>query len=145
MKLIISAFVLAVLISYAANSRSQTATSGCDPGPVSISFLTKPGDGWDVTFVKQANVISKGPFILSNGKDSGLTFVEYHAKKQLITLPHIEVNPCDHAGTIRYWYFVPKQVIGFEKSGHLFAYQVWARIYLTRPRFSAIFESWNTP
>lgn len=69
-------------------------------------------------------MIRSGQYILSDGKDSGLRYLEVEAKKQVITLPHIEVNPCNHKGTIREWHLIPKQVIGFEKNGRVFAYQV---------------------
>lgn len=123
-----SAIATVVLIFGVAISIAQTQPPACSAGTVSIPFLTRPDDGWDVSFARQANVIRSGQYILSDGKDSGLRYVEYEARKQVITLPHIEVNPCDHSGTIREWHLVPKQVIGFEKNGHPFAYQVWVQM-----------------
>lgn len=108
---------------------AQAQQPACNSGTVSIPFLTKPDDGWDVSFVKQENVISSGEYILSDGKDSGLRYVQLEARKQVITLPHIEVDPCNNTGTIREWHLIPKQgVTGFEKNGHLFAYQVWVQM-----------------
>ena len=112
----------------AAVSMAQAAPSECNPGPVSIPFLTKPGEGWDVSFAKDANEIRNGPYVLSNGRDAGFQYVEYEPKKQVITLPHIEVNPCNHTGTIRDWHLIPKQVIGFQKNGRVFAYRVWVQM-----------------
>src|SRR5437016_8839576 len=107
-----------LLIFGVAISTAQTQPPACNCGTVSIPFLTKPDDGWNVSFAKQAKVIRSGKYILSDGKDSGLRYVEYEARKQVITLPHIEVNPCSHTGTIRDWHLIPKQVLGFEKNGH---------------------------
>ena len=107
---------------------AQDPPTKCNPGPVSIPFLTKPGEGWDVSFAKDATPIKNGRYVLQDGKDAGFQYVEYEAKKQVITLPHIEVNPCDHTGTIRNWYLIPKQLIGFEKNGHVFAYRVWVQM-----------------
>jgi hypothetical protein len=107
---------------------AQAAPSECNPGPVSIPFLTKHGEGWDVSFAKQANAIRNGPYILSDGKDAGFQYVEYEPKKQVITLPHIEVNPYNHTGIIRDWHLIPKQVIGFQKNGRVFAYRVWVQM-----------------
>jgi hypothetical protein len=111
------------------NSSGQTANSSCHLGLSSIPFLTKlGGEGWDVTFAKEAKEIKRGPYMINNGKeqqDSGLTGIQYEVKKVVITLPHIEVNPCDGTGTVRDFHLMPKQVIGFEKNGHLFAYHVW--------------------
>jgi hypothetical protein len=109
-------------------STARNVASECDSGPVTIPFLTKPGDGWDVSFAKEAKVMRSGQYILSAGKDTGLRYIEYEAKKQVISLPHIEVNFCTHTGVIRDWHLLPKQVIGFEKNGHVFAYQVWVQM-----------------
>jgi hypothetical protein len=119
---------LLIVISLVPAAQGQSANSQCNQQPVSIPSLTKPDNtGWDVTFAKDAQVLSKGPYVLSDGKGSGLTIISYAVKKVVITLPHIEVNVCDGTGTIRYRYFTPKQVIGFEKNGRLFAYQVWGQ------------------
>jgi hypothetical protein len=126
-RLMISLTIL-MLVFEAMVCTAQASSSECNPGPVSIPFLTKPGDGWDVNFAKQAIAIKNGPYILSDGKDSGFRYVEYEPKKQVITLPHIEVNPCNHTGTIRDWHLIPKQVIGFEKNGRVFAYRVWVQM-----------------
>ena len=124
MKRLGSAIITVFLIFGVAICIAQTQPTECTSSTISIPFLTKSGDGWDVNFAKQATAIRSGQFILSDGKDSGLQYVEYAAREQVITLPHVEVDPCKHTGTIREWYLIPKQVIGFEKNGHLFAYQV---------------------
>jgi hypothetical protein len=119
--------LLPVVILCLANGNAQP-TASCNQHAISIPFLTKAGDGWDVTFAKEAAVIKKGPYMVQNGiaqQDSGLTAVLFEVKKLIVTLPHIEVNSCDGTGTIRNLYLMPKQVIGFERNGHLFAYQVW--------------------
>lgn len=118
-----------VLVFGVAIGATQTQPPGCNSGTISISFLTKPDGGWNVSFVKKEKIISSGQYILSDGKDSGIRYVKYEARKQAITLPHIEVNSCNHTGTITEWHLIPKQdVIGFEKNGHLFAYQVWVQM-----------------
>lgn len=119
------------------------ARSGCDPGPVSIPFLTKPGDGWNISFAKEARVLGRGEFVLGDGKDAGFQYVEYEARKQVITLPHIEVNPCDHTGVIREWYLIPKKLIGFEKNGRIFAYQVWVQ-FIAGPKLDSKVIGSNT-
>jgi hypothetical protein len=114
----------AIMLFGVMTSMAQTAPPQCKSGHISIPFLTKPHDGWDVSFAKQARQITTGPYITSDGKDSGLQYVEYEAKKQVITLPNIEVDACNHTGTIQELYLIPKQVRGFEKGGRLFAYEV---------------------
>jgi hypothetical protein len=106
---------------------AQSVPAECNPAPISIPLLTKSVDGWDMSFTKEAKATKNVPYILSDGKDTGFRYVEYEPKKQVITLPHIEVNPCNHTGTIDDWHLVPMQVVGFEKNGHVFAYRVWGR------------------
>jgi len=129
MRKIIGVLALAVATLSGESGGGQSAASSiaCNQAPLTISVLTKPDDGWDVAFAKKARVIKKGPFMIQNGKDlkdSGLTVAVYEVKRQIIALPRIEVNACDKTGTIRHWYLIPTQVLGLEKSGHLFAYQV---------------------
>jgi hypothetical protein len=128
MKRLRTAIITVVFICAVTTCIAQTQPPECTSATVSIPFLTKSGDGWDMSFAKQANVIRSGPFILSDGKDSGLQYVQYEVRERVITLPHIEVDPCKHTGTIREWYLIPKRVTGFEKNGHLFAYVVWVQM-----------------
>lgn len=121
-------FIFYFVFLWAVVCKSQAAAPQCNPGPVSIPFLTKPSDGWDVSFAKEATPIRNGPYVLSDGKDAGFEYVEYEPRKQVITLPHIEVNPCNHTGVIQNWHMVPKQVIGFKKNGHVFAYRIWVQM-----------------
>jgi hypothetical protein len=135
---------LLVMISLSAPASSQSVNSQCSQQSVSIPYLTKPDDtGWDVTFAKDAQILSKGPYVLGDGRDSGLMIIKYTVKKVVITLPHIEVNTCEGTGTIKYWYFKPKQVIGFEKNGRLFAYQVWGQA-ITGPDLNSQVIGMNT-
>jgi hypothetical protein len=111
--------VLGVMIGIA-----KTVPSECKSEHVSIPFLKKSGEGWDVSFAKQAKLISSRPYLGVDGQDSGLRYVEYEAKEQVITLPEIEVDTCNHTGTIQEFYLIPKQVAGFENAGRTFAYAV---------------------
>lgn len=125
---LLSAITMFILVLGSVMCMAQPATADCNPGPVSIPYLTKPGEGWDVSFAKQAKPIRSGPYVLSDGENAGFQYVEYAPKKQVITLPHIEVNPCNHTGTIRDWHMIPKQVIAFQKNGRVFAYRVWVQM-----------------
>jgi hypothetical protein len=118
------AVIVLTMVFWAMAAIAQVTSPDCTQAVVSIPFLTKFGDGWDTSFVEHSKLIREGRFIVSDGQDSGLTLIEYQPKRQVITLPHIEVNPCDHTGSIREWHLLPKQVIGFKKNGHLFAYQI---------------------
>ena len=129
MRKIIGVLALAVvsLSGKSGGGQSVASSHDCTQAPLIVSVLTKPDEGWDVAFAKKAKVIKKGPFMIQEGqnlKDSGLTVVVHEVKKQVIVLPKIEVNACDKTGTIRNWYLIPTQVLGLEKNGHLFAYQV---------------------
>ncbi len=133
MRKIIGVLAIVIVTLSGASGAAQSATSSteCAQAPLTISVLTKPDDGWDVAFAKEAKVVKKGPFMIQNGKemqDSGLTVIVYEVKKQIITLPRIEVNACDKTGTVKNWYLRPMQVLGLEKNGHLFAYKVWVEL-----------------
>src|ERR1700748_1611092 len=119
-----NALTNAIVVFSVMTSVAQTATPECKSGHTSIPFLTKSGDGWDVSFAKQAKLILNRPYITSDGKDSGIRLVDYEPQQQVITLPHIEVDACNHTGTIQEWYLIPKEVRSFEKGGRPFAYQV---------------------
>ena len=114
----------AIVVFSVMASMAQTAPPECKSEHFSIPFLTKSGDGWNVSFAKQAKLISNRPYISSDGKDSGIRLVDYEPQQQVITLPNIEVDACNHTGTIQEWYLIPKEVRSFEKGGRPFAYQV---------------------
>lgn len=138
-----SGTIALILVCHAMAGTLQPAPWECKSGSVSIPFLTNSEDGWDVSFVKKPKVLKRGPFILADGTDSGLQVVKYEFKKQTIILPRIAVNPCEYTGTFRQLYFVPKQVIGFEKDGHLFAYTVWVQA-VSGPGPKAMVIGYNT-
>jgi hypothetical protein len=52
------------------SSPAQTSSPECKSETISIAFLAKPGDGWDVSFVKEAAVVKTAPMVLGDGKDN---------------------------------------------------------------------------
>src|ERR1700745_3846181 len=93
-----NAITSAIVVFSVMASMAQTAPPECKSEHFSIPFLTKSGDGWDVSFAKQAKLISNRPYINSDGKDSGIRLVDYEPQQQVITLPYIEVDACNQPG-----------------------------------------------